>query len=509
MVAVLLGLVATVAIIGQAVVLSRLLGTLFHHSHASVGRDGLLFVGFSALRMIANGLSEPVTSRIASPIRRDLRQRALRRVLRDGPMESLDATVQLCTKGIDAIESYIAKYVPSLVLAALAPVLLLGWLSLHDLWSAGIVLVCVLLLPVFMILLGLEAKEKMEIRWQEQQQLAGYFGDVVRGMTVLKSFNRSHDALKNLDEVGEALQQTTMGTLRVAFLSSFALELLSSLATAIVALVLGLRLLNGSLGLSTALMVLLLAPEVFLPLRRSAAQYHGSADGIAAATDLLSRIEGPARGGENPAPVEAPMIELRGLVPSTVERRSMTSSSVDELIPAGALVGVVGPSGVGKTTLLRILCGLRAPTSGSVLVNGVDLATMDLAGWQRVVGWLPQDPNLPGANVREVVQMGDPSISDAIITETMGKFGLSLDLDRSLGEGSAELSAGQRRRLALVRCLVRNPLLLILDEPTAHLDQESAELVIDAVTKLTMTRIVATHRPFPVERSIVLSSRED
>jgi len=140
----------------------------------------------------------------------------------------------------------------------LAPVLLLGWLATHDLWSAGIVFASVLLLPVFMVLLGLEAKEKMEARWHDQQRLAGYFGDVVRGMTVLKSFNRSRDALVNLDEVGDALQRTTMGTLRVAFLSSFALELLSSLATALVALVLGLRLLNGSLGLSTALAVLLL-----------------------------------------------------------------------------------------------------------------------------------------------------------------------------------------------------------------------------------------------------------
>jgi thiol reductant ABC exporter CydD subunit len=505
-VAVFLGLVSTVAIIGQAAVLSGLLGALFHDPHAPVARRAWFFVGFSALRMISSGLSEPVTSRIASPIRRDLRQRALHRVLADGPMTSVDATVQLCTRGIDAIESYIAKYVPSLVLATLAPVLLLGWLALHDVWSAAIVLVCVALLPVFMVLLGLEAKEKMEQRWREQQELAGYFGDVVRGMTVLKSFNRSSDAVKNLDEVGDALQQTTMATLRVAFLSSFALELLSSLATALVALVLGLRLLNGSLGLATALAVLLLTPEVFLPLRRSAAQFHGSADGIAAASELLAHLEVPEHGGDAPAPTSAPLIELRDLVVTHPSRRAMANAPLNATISPGSLVSIVGPSGAGKSTLLRILCGLREPASGAVLVNGVDLATMDVVAFQRVVAWLPQDPNLPGANIREAVQMGDATIDDDSIIAAMHSVGLALELDRSLGEGSAELSAGQRRRLALVRCLVRNPLVLVLDEPTAHLDTESAALVHEAVARLAMTRIVATHRPFAVDRSIALTT---
>lgn len=502
--AVALGLVSTVAIIGQAVALASLLGTLFHHAHAGVLHDGLLFIGATVLRMIAVGLSEPVTSRIASPVRRELRRRALRQVLASGPLGSVDATVQLCTRGVDAIENYIAKYVPSLVLAAMAPVLLLGWLALHDPLSAFIVLVSVALLPVFMILLGLEAKEKMEQRWQEQQELAGYFGDVVRGMTVLKSFNRSKDAVRNLDEVGDALRTTTMGTLRVAFLSSFALELLSSLATALVALVLGLRLLNGSLALSVALAVLLLTPEVFLPLRRSAAQFHASADGIAAATDLLARLDQPERGGVLPAPDSAPSLELRALVLTHSSRLATSQTPISASVPAGSLVSVVGPSGSGKSTLLRVLCGLRDPQSGSVLVDGVDLAAIDRASWQRKVAWMPQDPTLPGRTVREVVQMGDTGIDDSSIVRAMARVGLELDLDRSLGEGSAELSAGQRRRLALVRCIVREPLVLVLDEPMAHLDAESARLVAEAITRLPMTRIVATHRPIAADRSISL-----
>jgi len=502
--AVALGLVGTVAIIGQAVALATLLGALFHHSRARLACDSAIFIVATVLRMLCVASSEPVTSRIAGPVRRDLRRRALRQVLTNGPMSSVDATVQLCTRGVDAIETYIAKYVPSLVLATLAPVILLGWLSVHDLWSASIVLVSVALLPVFMVLLGLAAKEKMDERWHDQQRLAGYFGDVVRGMTVLKAFNRSTDAVRNLDEVGEALQRTTMGTLRVAFLSSFALELLSSLATALVALVLGLRLLNGTLGLSTALAVLLLTPEVFLPLRRSAAQFHSSADGIAAATDLLDHLETSPHRGALAAPTAAPVIELRDLVVARAERASAVVAPLNATIQSGSLVSVVGPSGSGKTTLLRVLCGLRSPASGSVLVDGVAMTDLDLDSWRDRVAWLPQDPTLPGDSVRAVVQMGDHAIDDATILGAMAEVGLALELDRPLGEGSTELSAGQRRRLALVRCLVRRPLVLVLDEPTSHLDEESARLVMNTITALTMTRIVATHRPFTVDASILL-----
>ena len=427
--------------------------------------------------------------------------------LRDGPFESVDATVQLCTRGIDAIEAYLAKYVPALILAALAPAVLLVWLSANDVWSAVIVAVGVALLPVFMVLLGLEARDKMQDRWREQQRLAGYFGDIVRGMVVLKSYNRSRDVVAHLNEAEESLRRTTMSTLRVAFMSSFALELLSSLATALVALVLGLRLLNGSLGLNVALAVLLLTPEVFLPLRRSAAQYHASSDAIAAATELLGELDRPVCAGTAPAPDEAPTIEIRDLSLARDGRRDRDGFRVSCIFPARSLCTVVGPSGAGKSTLLRIIAGLRDAGPGSVLINGVDLSTLSLEDWQRRVVWLAQDPSLPGESVRDVVQMGDLAITDDLILEAMHEVGLDLTLNRPLGEGSTELSAGQRRRLALVRAIVRRPLVLLLDEPTAHLDDASATLVESAIKELTMTRIVATHRPFAAEFSVSLRDK--
>lgn len=503
--AVALGLVSTAAIIGQAVALATMLGSLFQRSNAGLAHEAGLFVVSSLVRALALALGTPMAQRIAAPLRRDLRARAMERVLESGPLRSVDATVQLFTRGIDAIESYVSSYVPALVLATLAPMVLVAWLALHDVLSGVIVLVSVLLLPVFMVLLGLEAKEKMEQRWREQQSLAGYFGDVVRGMTVLKSFNRSRDAVANLDEVGATLQRTTMGTLRVAFLSSFALELLSSLATALVALVLGLRLLNGSLGLSTALAVLLLTPEVFLPLRRSSAQFHASASGIAAATELLDYLERAEERATGSAPISPPALELRDVVLAGASRDRSGARTVSAFIPAGSLVSVSGPSGSGKSTLLRAICALGGLEGGEILVDGVTLDSIDRQSWQRRVAWMPQDPTLPGDTVRDAVTMGDASIDDRRIRGAMAELELDLDLDRRLGEGSLELSAGQRRRLALVRCLVRDPLVLVLDEPLAHLDSESAALVQEVIGRLTMTRVVATHRPMSADQIVTLA----
>ena len=503
-----LGLVTTSAVIIQAMTLASLLGSLFQSHQASFGRTLVLFAIATVVRAIASGLAVPVTARIAAPLRRDLRRRAMRQILHKGAYGSVDGTVQLCTRGIEAIESYVANYVPAVVLATLAPVVLLAWTGYRDPLSGVILLIAVLLLPLFMVLLGLEAKEKMHDRWREQQSLAGYFGDVVRGMSVLKSYNRSRDAVNRLDEVGVALRQSTMSTLKVAFLSSFALELLSSLATALVALVLGVRLLNGSLSLTVALAVLLLTPEVFLPLRRSSARYHASSVGIAAASDLLDFLDAKRGTGVLRAPSTPPTLELVDVTMAHDGRHSVIETPIDATIEEGSLVSVMGRSGAGKTTLLRILCGLDKPRTGAVLVDGVELTSLDLDSWQGIIAWMPQDPKLPGATVRDVVRMGDDAIDDSLIRATLTELRLDLDPDRALGEGANELSAGQRSRLALARCLVRRPLLLVLDEPTAHLDPESAEIVMSVIARLSMTRIVATHQLMQADQIIHLIPSE-
>jgi len=503
-VSVLTGLIMTGAVLVQAVAVAHLLSGIFHSRTFSLTHWSVNFLAATAVRALALGVSEPATARIARPIRRDLREQLLTRGLYESRGQNVEESVQLATRGIEAIEFYVAKYVPALLLGSLAPVLLLAWLVWTDLWSFSIVLISLGLLPIFMILLGLEAKDKMQERWEQQQQLANYFGDVIRGMTVLKAFTRSNDAVQNLQEVGDSLRTNTMATLRVAFLSSFALELLSSLATALVALVLGLRLLNGSLGLNVALAVLLVTPEVFLPLRRSAAQFHASSDGIAAATEVLAQLEVPRVDGDVIVDNVAPRLSFRN-VTLTPDGRLSRGARCDGIVPAGALVNLLGPSGSGKSSLLRAVAGLDSSFRGDIEVNGTPVNELRATDWHQRIGWLPQDAWLPGDTVREVLALGDDSITDDAMRAVLEQVSLPMDLDRAVGEGARGVSAGQRRRLALARCLLRRPVLLLLDEPTAHLDDESRRVVEDIIHSLPMTRLVATHRPFTCDDTIAMS----
>ncbi len=484
-----LGLAATAAVLVQALAIADLVGAAYLHHGVTAGADVAWLAGATALRALALGLGEPLASRLAAPARRDLRARLLDRVLERGPLASVDATALLAGRGVDAVEAYLAADLPQLILATLVPIGLLVWLAWRDPLSAVVVAVSVAILPLFMVLLGLEAKERMARRWAEQRRLAERFGDVVRGMGVLKSYRRSESAVARLDEVGATLTASTMDTLKVAFLSGFALELLSSLATALVALELGLRLLGGHLALSSALAVLLVTPEVYLPLRRASARFHASANGVAAAEELLGALaEEPA--GLRPAPLSPPALELRAVAVRSGGGEQVLSLAVAR----GALVEVVGPSGSGKSTVLRLLAGLEAPRAGEVLIDGVDPRAFEPAAWGRAVAWVPQDPALPGETVGAALDNGR-GLSRRRLQAALEALGLEIGLDRPLGEAAAALSAGQRRRLALARALLGEPVLLLLDEPTSHLDDDAAARVWAAIDASPATVVVATHDP--------------
>ncbi len=479
--------IATIALVVQATAIARVVGGLFASRHADV-RGALVDLAIASLvRALAIAAGAMIAGRLAAPVRRDLRRRVLAATLAQGPRRSIDATVQLATRGVEAIEAYLARYVTALAASVIGPAILVTWLVTRDWLSGGIVALCVALLPIFMALLGAEAKATMLASWQEQQRLAGYFGDVVRGMATLKAFNRSHDALDSLERVGHRLRVTTMTTLRVAFLSSFALELLSSLATALVALFLGVRLLHGDLALSNAVAILIVTPEVFLPLRRVAAAYHASATGVAAAEDVLDLLVDDPRGLD--APSAPPGVALG-----------------DVGVDPGGLLLVTGASGIGKSTLLRQLCTLEDPPEGTVRIDGIDLAHLDRGQWRSRVAWLAQDPTVTGSSLREAVSLGDPAVGDDEIRAALALVGLDEDLDRPIGEGARALSAGERRRLGLARCLVRHPLVLVLDEPIAHLDAQGADELTSVIAGLTMTRVVASHRPMRADAVLDLGS---
>ena len=484
-VAVVLGLVSTLSLVIQVVGLSLWLSNVRHSNGAT-----WFFVGLG-LRILVVTLSWTATTAAAAPVRRELRKDALVGIL-ESPSETRhgDELSDLLARGGNEVADFLALYTPALILSVLAPLVLLAWMAWTDLWSAFIIAATILALPIFMILMGIEAQEKMNERFVERQRAVAYFGDVLRGLTTLKLHRRESVVLEGFEAVENQLLNSTMATLRVAFLSSFSLELLASLATALVALTLGIRLMHGSIALHVALAVLLVTPETYLPLRRAASRFHDAHDGVSAATELLSLVAPPR--------ILAPIsfheqIVVKGLMCSH-SGREHNGVAISFVVTPREWVEIVGPSGAGKTTLLRTLAGLRPAQGGSVWIDGTPLDDTTRTTWSQQIAWLGQDQYLDGDSVRDAVRALRRSLSDDQIVAMLRRLQLDLSLDEPIGENGARLSAGQRRRVLLARTLITGPSMVFLDEPFAHLDRESVSAIEQVLNEFSATFIVVTHR---------------
>jgi thiol reductant ABC exporter CydD subunit len=383
-----------------------------------------------------------------------------------------------------------------------------GWVGSVDLESALIMAATLPLVPVFMWLVGKYTEQRTEERWLALRLLSTHFLDVVRGLPTLRAFNRSGAEAALLAEVGERYRQAAMRTLRVTFLSGSVLELAATLGVALVAVTVGVRLVGGGLGLEAGLMVLVLAPELYLPLRRLGAEYHASADGLAVAQRILTLLEAPAEvgtGGARPAPRPASgRVRLERVSFAYPGRAGRVLDGLDLELAPGETVALVGESGAGKSTVAGLLLGLFEPGSGRVSVGGVDLAGCCRDEWRRRLAWVPQHPTLLRGSVADNIRLGQPDAAAERVREAAWQVGaaafveaLPAGYDTHVGDGRRPLSAGERRRIALARAFARDAELVILDEPTADLDAASAELVADAVERLGAGRTVLliAHRP--------------
>jgi thiol reductant ABC exporter CydD subunit len=512
-----LGVLAATALLTQAVLFGRIVAGAFDRIPlAEMTREIALLAAMVVARSALTFGFEVAGRRAGAGVMSDLRLALVERRLRgsvhvaDGAEAGEVATTAV--QGVDALETYFARYLPQVVLAMLVPVLVLAWAAVIDPTSAAIMLITLPLIPVFGALIGRYTEARTRARWRALSRLSNHFLDVVRGLPTLRAFNRAEAQAERIEASGEEYRATTMQVLRVSFLSGAVLDFMATIATALVAVTLGVRLVNGAVGLRAALIVLLLTPELYAPLRALAAQFHASADGLAAAERLMDLIESsdPARGPGRRPPTDWTAVRLGGVTVANAGRPGLVLDGLDLEIRRGEVVALVGPSGAGKSTVAALLLGLRTPDGGPVSVDGLPLESLDPVAWRRQVSWLPQRPTLFRGSVRENISMGDPAASVERVVEAArlaGADGFVRELRRGyetrIGEGGRVLSAGETRRIALARALLRDAPLLILDEPTANLDAESASTVAEAIRHQAAGRAVLLieHRPELADRA--------
>jgi thiol reductant ABC exporter CydD subunit len=471
---------------------------------------GLLLVVVLARATLA-WVGERLADRASASAKSDLRNALVERVARLGP-SGIDRVqsgrlVVLATSGIDALDSYFARYLPQLFLAVIVPVTVVLVVLGADWISAVVIAVTVPLIPLFMSLVGASTKVRMERQSKLLHRLAGHFLDVVAGLPTLKVFGRAKAQVAAVRDSTDRYRSATMSTLKVAFLSSLVLELLATYSVALVAVAVGLRLLGGQLSLATALFVLILAPEAYLPLRVLGANHHASAEGMKAAEEVFAVLEQPLppRGSctDVPDPSRSPLRidNLEVLYPNRI---LPALSGVNLEVGPGEVVAIAGPSGSGKSTLLSVLLGLSPAWTGSVSVGPVSLADLDPDIWRTKIAWVPQRPHLFARSIADNIRLGSPEATDEDVRAAVADAGLDALVERLpagletlLGQEGAGLSTGERQRVALARAFVRHAPLLLLDEPTANLDGRTEESVLRAVRRLTAGRtvIIAAHRP--------------
>ncbi|MBC3192346.1 thiol reductant ABC exporter subunit CydD [Pseudonocardia sp. C8] len=509
------GVAATGLILAQAWLVSRVVAGVTSTTAAALLP---LVAGVAAVALARALLSygaEWAALRSAARAKSQLRMRLVRRLAAapPDPARSTGELVTLATRGLDALDDYFARYLPQLVLAVLVPVAVLVVVADADWISAVVVGVTLPLIPLFMALVGMHTRARTEWQWHLLSRLGGHFLDVVQGLPTLALFRRATVVAEKVRDTTDEHRHATMGTLRVAFLSAFVLELLATLAVALVAVEVGLRLLYGGLDYPTALFVLILAPEAYLPLREVGARFHASMEGVAAARQVFTELDRPvggAAGGTTPPPVPDPAgraLLVDGLRVRHPGASGEALSGLSLAVRPGESVLLRGPSGSGKSTLLGVLLGVVAPTGGTVRIpdrdgEPADLAELDLDAWRRGIAWVPQQPHLFAGSVADNVRLGDPDASDAAVHAAARRSGLDAVVarlprgwDTPLGEGGARLSSGERQRVALARAFLRDAPLVLLDEPTAHLDPDSAAAVRAAAADLLRgrTALVVAH----------------
>jgi thiol reductant ABC exporter CydD subunit len=521
-IALVVGALTAVAIVVQAVALAAAIErSLLHHDPLTAIEPELIAVALAVVARATLALiGELSAQRTAQSVVTALRGQLLRHAFSLGPTwlagERPGELSLTATRGLRSLHTYFARYLPQAAMAAVVPVLLLVWVATQDWLSLVVVLALVVAVPITMIYFGREANRRTARQWRRLGSLAGRFLQLIEGLPTLRAFGREGYGRREVVESSEGVRVATMRTLRVAFLSALALDLIAGFGVGLVAMVLGLRLLWGELSLQTALAVLLVAPEIFVPLRRAGAEFHASTEGQAAAARVLDVLALPAdmvvHLPQAPAaptrqalsPPRAGDLRIEHLRVAYANRSVPALDDFCLIVPAGAQVALAGPSGAGKSSVLAALLGFAAHGAGRMSLDGRDFSDVPLDEWRGHFSWVPQRPYLFSATLAENLRLGDPDASSESLVRVIEAVGLDrlvahlpAGIDTRLGQGGLTLSAGERQRVALARALVRPAPILLLDEPTASLDPPTMALLTPALEPWLVGRsvIVAAHEP--------------
>ena len=499
---VLVGLATAALLIVQARVLADWITRAFEAQALPPGWQAALlalaavFLGRGLLAWLSSTLAHRSAAAVKSQLRRDILAARL-----DTPLTATSSAslIRIVTQGLDALDGYFSKYLPQLGLAVTVPFLVGGAILLADWPSAIIVAFTLPLIPVFMALIGWTTEKATARSFGVADRLANHFADLIAGLPTLQAFARARAQRRGVEIGEEQYRDATMKVLVISFLSSFALELLATLSVAVVAVTVGFRLVYGDVDFPTALFVLILAPEAFLPVRQVGVHFHDSADGVAAADAAFDVIDGAARhAGTTPAP-RGGLLRLDDVSYSYPGATAPAVEGLSVEVGPGEVVALTGASGGGKSTALAMALGFLGPSSGRVTVDGVDLADVDLATWRAQLAWVAQEPGMLNGTVGENVAMGHPGVAAGEIRRALDEAGADFGPDKPVGDDGEGLSAGERRRVALARALVRIRLggarLLVLDEPTAGLDAETEARVVAAVRATGAGALIVSHRP--------------
>ena len=495
-------LVESLSIVGQAWFFGTLINNfIFSENTLHDESYTIIYLGIAIIvRLLAHYVQESVANRLGSAVKATFRKRALAHMFKLGIQhkERHGDVIHMLTDGLEQVDAYVARYIPQILYAIMIP-LIMGIAIVDTLPIIGIILiVTVPLIPFFMILIGKQADRLNKEQWERMSFLSGHFLDVLQGITTLKLFGRSKDQIKVIGRLSEEFKDSTLRVLRVAFLSALVLELVSTISTALIAVYLGLTLLDGEIPFFSAFFILLLAPEFYTPFRQLGAAFH---TGMAGKTSILKYEEFMNRqpslpvGGQSKlqGPIQA--IEIKDLT-FTYEDSENGVQHISLEAKRNSPIMLVGESGAGKSTIAHIIGGFLTAPKGAVAIDGLDVCDIDIEWWRQQITYVSQHPHIMKGTLRDVLSFG-MNVSDEEIIAACKEVQL-LDvinrqqegLDTVIGEGGLGLSGGERQRVALARAFLRKGQVLILDEVTAHLDVKTESIISSAIQRLMENKIV-------------------